>query len=171
MPVTSGHGDLYQTLLHEFSAIPKTSDKVNLDDYAVINVSPPVVPNPYLPTFRIFSYNITRIDNASDIEEDGFSQTTKTQLKRKHGHHRGEHGNKASQCKTEPFKDTWKCRLNETWYSDPDAPSRRNTQWTPLGYAQVHSLTCQVIRYLWIVTVLYSSSRGSEQNPSAQVQA
>lgn len=135
-PAPSKHENLYQTLLDDFSTLPKSPKKIDMDNYAIINVSPPVVPNPYLPTFRIFAYNTTGPDSKSstspaDAEKDA---------KRKHGHKHGDHGNKASQCKSEEYQNTWKCKLNEPWFSDPKAPSRHNTKWTPLGYAQVIKL-------------------------------
>ncbi|KAK0468387.1 Metallo-dependent phosphatase-like protein [Desarmillaria tabescens] len=122
------NGDLCDALLEDFSALPKPS-RTDLDNYGVINVSPPVVPNPYLPTFRIFSYNVT-----------GFDASAVGVLKkdRKHSHHRGEHGNKDELCKEEPYRSSWKCQLNSTWHSDPDSPSRRNQLWSPLGYAQYY---------------------------------
>ncbi|THG95806.1 hypothetical protein EW026_g5912 [Hermanssonia centrifuga] len=52
------HKQLYTTLLKDFSHISKP-DKAQYDSLAVVNVSPSVVPNPYLPSFRIFSYNIS----------------------------------------------------------------------------------------------------------------
>lgn len=128
--------ELYETLLTEFAALPKESKNVSMDDYAVVNVSPPVVPNPYLPTFRIFTYNVT----------GGSDQVTSITKERHHGHRRGNHGNKDVHCKTEPYENSWKCHLNETWHSDPESPSRSNKLWTPLGYAQVKcsSMTLKV---------------------------
>lgn len=122
-PDASNHDDLYDTLLQDFSALPKSSKKTDLDGYAVINVSPPVVPNPYLPTYRVFAYNVSNIAGSSS--------------KRKHGHHRGGGTDKKTLCKQAAYQDSWKCQLNDPWYSDPDSPSRTNQQWTPLGYAQV----------------------------------
>ncbi|KAF4574592.1 hypothetical protein EYR36_005940 [Pleurotus pulmonarius] len=121
----SGKAELYKDLIEEFSALPKKAKEVNYDNYSVINVSPPVVPNPYVPTFRVFSYNVS---------EHGEIQGKK----RKHRHERGKHGDKGSECKKEPYKNSWKCHLNEPWHSDPDSPSRRNQRWTPLGYAQYY---------------------------------
>jgi endopolyphosphatase len=116
---------LFDTLLTDFAAIPKAKD-INLDNYAVINVSPSVVPNPYLPSFRVFSYNVTGAPTSS--------------LGRKHGHHRGDRKDKEKQCKLDAYRETWRCQLNDSWHSDPDAPSRSNQLWTPLGYAQVYNL-------------------------------
>jgi endopolyphosphatase len=126
---TSSHDKLFDSLMTDFDAILK-KDKLNYDDYAVINVSPSVVPNPYLPSFRIFWYNIT----------DGDSGVVRR--KRKHGHDHGPPGDK--ECKKARHKDTWKCHLNAPWHSDPEAPARKNALWSPLGYAQV----CNTLIYL-----------------------
>lgn len=118
--------DLFDTLIQEFSALPTKPKELDYGNYAVVNVAPPVVPNPYLPSFRVFSYNSSAGENAR----------TKGK-KRRHGHKRGDHGNKAAHCKLKENRDTWKCYLNESWYSDPKSPSRSNQLWSPLGYAQV----------------------------------
>ena len=117
-------GGLFENLIQDFSTLPKSAKDTKYEDYAVVNVGPSVVPNPYIPTFRIFTYNITEANVKSD-------------KKRKHGHHRGGHGNKTTQCESEEYRDTWRCHLDNPWYSDPGAPSRSNGRLTPLGYAQV----------------------------------
>jgi len=114
---------LFETLIKDFSTLPKSSK--DYEDYAVVNVGPSVVPNPYVPTFRIFSYNITEAN-------------VKSAKKRKHGHHRGDKGNKTTQCESEEYQDTWWCHLDDPWYSNPAAPSRSNGRLTPLGYAQYY---------------------------------
>ncbi|KAG5643953.1 hypothetical protein DXG03_009304 [Asterophora parasitica] len=142
------HVTLYDELLEEYSTIPTKAKDLDFAEYAVINVAPPVVPNPYLPSFRIFSYNVSGTDGAR--------RAPKTTGKRRHGHKRGEHGNREALCKLKKNRETWKCFLNETWYSDPGAPSRSNQQYTPLGYAQVchartdkvRALICRVQYYI-----------------------
>ncbi|KAJ8456328.1 hypothetical protein ONZ45_g18763 [Pleurotus djamor] len=124
--VAGGKEELWKDLLQEFAALPKAKD-LDYDNYSVINVSPPVVPNPYVPTFRVFSYNIT-----------GYKTGFEGMGKRKHRKNRGKHGNKATECKKEPYKSSWKCHLDEPWHSDADSPSRQNRLWTPLGYAQYY---------------------------------
>ncbi|KAJ7771376.1 endopolyphosphatase [Mycena maculata] len=121
-PAAMGKEALFDTLIADFRAMPKAKN-INLDNYAVVNVAPAVVPNPYLPGFRVFSYNATE---------------GATSLGRKHGHPRGGGKNKEKQCKLDEYRETWKCKLNESWHSDPDAPSRSNQLWTPLGYAQYY---------------------------------
>jgi endopolyphosphatase len=130
-------GGLFETLIQDFSTLPKSAKDIKYEDYAVVNVGPSVVPNPYVPTFRIFSYNITEAD-------------VKSAKKRKHGHHRGDQGNKTTQCDSEEYQDTWRCHLDNPWYSDPAAPSRRNGRLTPLGYAQVY-LNIAVMYYMFII--------------------
>ncbi|KAF9009052.1 Metallo-dependent phosphatase-like protein [Cyathus striatus] len=125
-PSSEDHDGLFETLLEEFSALPNSKDMI-LDEYAVINVAPSVVPNPYVPSFRVFAYNTS---NAVGNPLGGKGS------KRKHGHRRGDRGNKAEQCKSEKHRNTWKCHLEEPWYSDPGSPSRSNQRWTPLGFAQ-----------------------------------
>ncbi|KAJ7228655.1 endopolyphosphatase, partial [Mycena pura] len=120
----SNETGLFETLIGDFAAMPKAKD-INLDNYATINVSPSVVPNPYLPSFRIFSYNVTG------------TATSRLKKDRKHGHPR-DGKDRATQCKLDAYRETWRCQLNESWHSDPDAPSRRNQLWTPLGYAQYY---------------------------------
>ncbi|KAF9055285.1 hypothetical protein BDZ89DRAFT_13863 [Hymenopellis radicata] len=133
---TSDEEDLCDALLNDFGALPKAG-KTDLDQYGVINVSPPVVPNPYLPTFRVYSYNISAL-RGSGVQTVDRNQETQNKRGRKPSHHRGDHGNKATYCKEEEYRHSWKCILNNTWHSDPDAPSRRNQLWSPLGYAQYY---------------------------------
>ena len=51
------NSDLWETLVNDFGEM--TKDKLDLDEYAVVNVGPSVVPNPYVPTFRVYAYNVT----------------------------------------------------------------------------------------------------------------
>ncbi|KAG6821271.1 hypothetical protein H0H93_002381 [Arthromyces matolae] len=116
---------LYDTLLREYAALPLK--KLNHDEYTVVNIAPSVVPNPYLPSFRIFAFNVT-----------GERYNYKVNKGREHGHQRGDGGDKDKKCLLKKYKNTWKCYLNETWNSDPESPSRSNKQWSPLGYAQYY---------------------------------
>jgi endopolyphosphatase len=131
-PTIAVDGSLFQTLLGNFGALPKSP---NLTDYAVVNVAPSVVPNPYLPAFRIFSYNISAPGEYLAAEK---AKKPKKPSKRKPGHPRGDRGDKKVHCKSEEYQDTWWCHLDEPWYSDPSSPSRSNQRWTPLGYAQYY---------------------------------
>ncbi|KAI0003083.1 endopolyphosphatase [Russula compacta] len=120
---------LYESLINDFGDLP-AKGKTDYDKYGVVNISPSVVPNPYLPSFRIYTYNITHAGENANMKKTKSS-------KRKHGHRRGD-GNKAELCKEKRYKDSWRCKLDRPWHSDPDAPSRTNTLWSPLGYAQFY---------------------------------
>ncbi|EKM80275.1 hypothetical protein AGABI1DRAFT_120307 [Agaricus bisporus var. burnettii JB137-S8] len=121
-----GRNGLYETLLREFEQLPEESEEERLDGLAVINVAPSVVPNPFVPAFRIFSYNVSG---------DGLMGARK---QREHGHRRGRKGNKDDVCKDKRYDKSWKCHLQKSWHTDRDAPSRRNQALTPLGYAQYY---------------------------------
>ncbi|EGO01896.1 hypothetical protein SERLA73DRAFT_49578, partial [Serpula lacrymans var. lacrymans S7.3] len=134
---TGGESPLYDSLISDFEELCKT-EEVNYDNYAVINVSPSVVPNPYVPSFRIYSYNITGLSSTvvRDIGRDEYLIELK-KSKRKHSrYHHGNPENNDSECRKEPYRDSWRCKLKQPWHSDSEAPSRRNTLWTGLGYAQ-----------------------------------
>ncbi|KAH8830912.1 endopolyphosphatase [Flagelloscypha sp. PMI_526] len=120
---SEGHKGLFNALMTDFGNLSKKSNR-----YAVVNVSPSVVPNPYIPTFRIFSYNST--GQATDVVNS---------IGRNHGHKKGG-GDKEKRCREDEYKDTWKCHLkNSTWHnSEQGSPSRNNELFTPLGYAQYH---------------------------------
>ncbi|TFK21831.1 endopolyphosphatase [Coprinopsis marcescibilis] len=126
---------LYETLLTEFSALPGPK-RLDMDNYAVVNVAPAVVPDPYLPSFRIFSYNVT--DPSYDYYGTSVDRNDKEKenKKRNHGRNRGRRGDKSQHCKEAKYKYSWRCHLTEKWHSDPESPSRTNRFWTPLGYAQ-----------------------------------
>ncbi|PPQ94043.1 hypothetical protein CVT25_009891 [Psilocybe cyanescens] len=129
---TSSDKGLYESLLSEYGTLPKSP---KMTDYAVVNVAPSVVPNPYLPAFRIYSYNVT--DTGGRLSETA-AKKPKKPSKRRPGHHRGDQGNKTVQCESEEYQNTWRCHLDQPWNSDPNAPSRMNQRWTPLGYAQYY---------------------------------
>ena len=130
--VTVSNGKrLLKSLLKDFKTLPQKPKHSDIDGYAVVNVGPSVVPNPYLPSFRIYSYNTTGEEELSSTGE----KKTKV-MGRRHGHRRASDGNKVN-CKSKEFANTWRCHLRRRWHSDPDSPSRRNQQWTPLGYSQV----------------------------------
>ncbi|KAI0045296.1 hypothetical protein FA95DRAFT_1607798 [Auriscalpium vulgare] len=127
----SAHDQLYDTLIKDFAELPKSGKKTEYADYAVVNVAPSVVPNPYLPSFRIFSYNVTGA--GSELKK----KKKKKEPKRKHGHRPGG-GSRDKLCKEARYQDSWRCKLREPWHTDAEAPSRQNTLWSPLGYAQYY---------------------------------
>ncbi|KAI0375671.1 hypothetical protein BV20DRAFT_932452 [Pilatotrama ljubarskyi] len=118
--------ELYKLLLQEFSDLPG-AQRLNHDDYAVVNVAPSVIPT-YLPSFRIFAYNATgepyRAGQLGRAEEQPGrpSRSLKTLA--------------GGLCAQEEPANTWLCHLEQPWHSSPESPSRMNRLWTPLGYAQ-----------------------------------
>ncbi|KAF8502405.1 hypothetical protein JB92DRAFT_2974313, partial [Gautieria morchelliformis] len=48
---------LHKTLHEDFKDMPKKS-KIDLDEWFVVNVSPSMLANPYLPSLQVFSYNV-----------------------------------------------------------------------------------------------------------------
>lgn len=134
-PGTFAHDELYEDLVEDFATLPQSPKKRNYDNYGVVNVSPSVVPNPYLPSFRIFSYNVTQAERAEELREENLKKKKKKK-DRKPGHNHGA-DQREKLCKEAEYQESWRCQLREPWHSDAAAPSRRNTLWTPLGYAQV----------------------------------
>ena len=138
---------MYNGLLKNFEDLPKAKRNSTYDDYAVVNVSPSVVPNPYLPSFRIFAYNTTGTPYVPAL-----------------------HANQTS-C----YETAGQCDVAEQWYASPDSPSRTNRLWTPLGYAQVGQVvrlsTVAEHRLRQIRTVLSAGSGQREQETRAQGEA
>lgn len=138
---TGKHKELYSTLLKSFDHLSDAEKKLDYDSLAVANVGPSVVPNPYLPSFRIFSYNITgsRYSPGAVGETNGSGDG---QLN--HQRHLGDYMDRASLCHDSgALNESWRCKLNDRWHSSPNSPSRTNRLYTPLGFAQVrlfHSL-------------------------------
>ncbi|KAJ7591020.1 Metallo-dependent phosphatase-like protein [Mycena floridula] len=128
---TKREENLCEALLRNFSQLPKANE-IDLDTFGVINVSPPVVPA-YLPSHRVFSYNVSSSAMAQFRKK-------KKGPKRKPTHPpKGGDSDQETLCKQEPYMSTWKCHLPaEKWHSDSDSPSRKNTLWSPLGYAQYY---------------------------------
>jgi len=132
-----GHKGLDKVLLKDFSELP---EDVDYGDYAVINVSPSVVPA-YFPSFRVFTYNAS-------------TEAVKGALERRERRDRGEtfgrpppHGHRKpdrskpreKQCKKAQYKNSWRCHFSkDSWHSDPEAPSRKNGLMSPLGFAQYY---------------------------------
>ncbi|OCH94072.1 endopolyphosphatase [Obba rivulosa] len=126
--------ELYNGLLKDFAELPKSSQNTSHGDYGVVNVSPSVVPNPYLPSFRIFTYNITGTPyhpghrgNQQLAAEDDDSKHSEQRL--------GDP--EPAECDSRGNNSTQPCRPRN-WHSSPQAPSRTNRLWTWLGYAQYY---------------------------------
>lgn len=139
MPSHSFEGTIFQTLMADFEALVKRSKDLNYDDYAVISVSPSLVPNPYLPSFRVFSYNISGLGSTTvgAVGEDEYLLMTKKDRASRWKHLPYRHGDDGNQCMDAGYRDSWRCKLRP-WRPDSHAPSRQNTLWTPLGYAQYY---------------------------------
>ncbi|KAG2141710.1 Metallo-dependent phosphatase-like protein [Suillus bovinus] len=138
----SSEGTMFEALMADFKALAKRSKHLNYDDYAVVNVSPSLVPNPYLPSFRVFSYNISGLGSTTvgAVGEDEYLLMTKKERASRWKHlpyRHGNDGNDGRQCTSAEYRDSWRCKFRP-WRSDSHAPSRQNTLWTPLGYAQYY---------------------------------
>lgn len=137
--------ELHNTLHKDFKDL-RALRKVHFDDYAVINVSPSVIPE-YLPSFRIFQYNTTGYEGplslpshayramATDADEGGEHEERRRKKgsKRKHGHRHP----KKPDCSRKGNQDRWACRPWGPRHASADSPSRSNRLWSLLGYAQV----------------------------------
>lgn len=127
------HVELYDRLLKSFSQVPKLSRKFGHDNLAVVNVAPSVVPNPYLPSFRIFSYNVSGTRYEPEMGEPDLGRKRgRVDCQGDFGCWDGENGDGGG--------DGWEDDEEEErgrWNSSPNSPSRKNGLWTPLGYAQV----------------------------------
>ncbi|KAL4075854.1 Endopolyphosphatase [Scleroderma yunnanense] len=111
---------LYDTLVAEFATLPDPEEEIDYDDYAVINVNPSVVPNPYVPAFRAYAYNTTGLTGAL-VMDVGHRTNMLWGYEAPHRH--GNSGNRH----TRDLEITWRTNV---------PPSKRNSLWTPLGYAQ-----------------------------------
>ena len=132
------HRDLYQTLLKKFDQFDVPEKEVDYDGLGVANVAPSVVPNPYLPSFRIFSYNISgsRYSAGALGDTSGTGREEDGQLT--HQRHLGDYVDRERQCHGGGHPNaSWRCMLNRPWHSSPHSPSRTNRLYTPLGFAQV----------------------------------
>ncbi|KAH9936952.1 Metallo-dependent phosphatase-like protein [Amylocystis lapponica] len=123
------HKELYKSLLKDFAALPNDSHNISYDNYGVVNVAPSVVPNPYLPSFRIFTYNTTGEPYKPHLAD----------ADARSGHERRHRNNSMnSACARPEDRDTWNCQLSQPWHSHASSPSRTNMLWSPLGYAQFY---------------------------------
>jgi endopolyphosphatase len=132
---TGKHKELYTTLLKDFDHLSKAQDKLDYSGLAVANVAPSVVPNPYLPSFRIFAYNTTGTKYMAGLL--GETDTS--------SHRLGDFVDRDGLCNGAAGNASWKCRLNSPWYSSPHSPSRTNRLYTPIGFAQVSAFVTRVL--------------------------
>lgn len=132
------HKGLDKVLLKDFSELPK---KLDYGDYGVINISPSVVPE-YFPSFRIFNYNVSAEAVQEALEKKERRSRGETLWRPPpHGHRKPDPNKpKEKQCKKPKHKNSWRCHFSkDDWHSDPEAPSRKNSLMSPLGFAQVRS--------------------------------
>lgn len=142
----------------DFKNLPKKS-ALHHDDYVIINVGPSVIPT-YYPSFRIFQYNITDYLGPKVTDDQQFTQESWNDLavedtepeeddgpippknawpihstgKRRHGHrHPG-----SINCSDPENEEKRACRPWGPRHASPSSPSRTNTLWSLLGYAQFY---------------------------------
>ncbi|GJE84018.1 endopolyphosphatase [Phanerochaete sordida] len=128
------HKDLYATLLKDYDHLYKREKDLDYDSISVVNVAPSVVPNPYLPSFRIFSYNITGSRYSAGLLGDSGTDSGVGQQ-----HHLGDFVDREELCQGPDASNvSWRCNLNSPWHSSPHSPSRTNRLYTPLGFAQYY---------------------------------
>lgn len=136
---TSSSRTLFQTLISEFSEIPEPLEDTHYDNYAVVNTNAAVVPNPYIPSFRIFTYNTTGLSGfVKDISSDPYLQTMKATQRRRASNHEQVRTSKKPKCERKKSRNTWRCHFDKPWHSDSESPSRHNSLWSPLGFAQFY---------------------------------
>lgn len=136
---TSSSNTLFRTLIADFSEIPEPLEDTHYDSYAVVNVNSAIVPNPYIPSFRIFTYNTTGLSGfVKDIGSDPYLQTMKATQRRRALNHEQVRASKKPKCERKKSRNTWRCHFDKPWHSDSESPSRRNSLWSPLGFAQFY---------------------------------
>ncbi|KAG8692017.1 Endopolyphosphatase [Ceratobasidium sp. 423] len=113
--------------LHDkFTALSK-QEKVDYDDYFVVNIGPSVIPE-YTPSVRVYTYNITGADSAepsliANVDESLDSEELNASK---------------IDCTKKENKDKKKCIFKKPRHANKRSPSRRNTLWSPTGYAQFY---------------------------------
>ncbi|KAI6035383.1 hypothetical protein F5J12DRAFT_902200 [Pisolithus orientalis] len=132
--LTKHAASLFDMLIADFLRLPGPKDEIDYGDYAVVNVNPSVVPNPYVPTFRAYVYNVTGLTDIG-VREVGMS-----------GHYGGvgfrgspdcqrKSGNRAVKCEGGPERDELGgCGVDFDCKVHVGSPSRRNVSdsyWMP----------------------------------------
>ncbi|WOO77660.1 Endopolyphosphatase [Vanrija pseudolonga] len=121
-------------LVKSFGEIPGPQN-VKHKDYTVMNVGPSVIPT-YIPSARIYSYNITGV-TLDDFVPTPFvplpqdpSDEDDVEIEKKKG---------KKSCKLPENEDKPHCTFKrKPRYSSPEAPSRKNKPLSPLGFAQFY---------------------------------
>lgn len=130
---------IFETLIADFSEIPEPLEDTHYDNYAVVNVNAAIVPNPYIPSFRVFTYNTTGLSGfAKDIGSDPYLQTIKATQRRRALNHEQVRAFTEPKCEREEYRNSWRCQFDKPRHSDSESPSRRNSLWSPTGFAQFY---------------------------------
>ncbi|KAG1877519.1 Metallo-dependent phosphatase-like protein [Suillus subluteus] len=136
---TSSSSTLFRTLITYFSEIPEPLEDTQYDNYAVVNVNSAIVPNPYIPSFRIFTYNTTGLSGfVKDISSDPYLETMKATQRKRALNYEQVRAFKKPKCERKKSRNTWRCHFDKPWHSNSESPSRRNSLWSPLGFAQFY---------------------------------
>ena len=168
LQISSG-STLFDSLLADFSKIPEPLKEIHYDSYAVLNINSAIVPHPYIPSFRVFAYNITGLSSTvKDISSDPHLQKTKAAWRRRALNKEQIHMLKKQKCERKKYRNTWRCHFGKPWHSNSESPSRRNSLWSPLGYAQV--CWCPMSCFLQKIsrvsfTVLHAKARRIRSGP------
>jgi endopolyphosphatase len=158
---------LHEDLREDISDLP---EEIHHSDYVVVNVAPSVIPA-YLPSFRVYQYNITEyagpkvsdgqsftreswdaldVGNIVDDEDEEdesievpprrparsvhSTRRIGTTGKRKHRHRHPE----KPDCSKPENSEKYACRPWGPRHANSTSPSRTNTLWSLLGYAQYY---------------------------------
>ncbi|CAE6533008.1 unnamed protein product [Rhizoctonia solani] len=113
-------------LYADFKALSK-KEKVDYDDYFVLNIGPSVIPE-YTPSVRVFTYNITGIDSAEPSPIANVDRSLDSE----------ELNTSKIDCTKKEHKNKKKCVFKKPRHANKRSPSRRNTLWSPTGYAQFY---------------------------------
>lgn len=166
---TKKRKELYNGLLRDFAELPKSSQNTSHGDYGVVNVAPSVVPNPYLPSFRIFTYNTTGSPyNPGHLGEE--EQLVPRDGNRKLSTQRLDDV-ESPRCDLRGNMTIEACRPSRNWHSSPQSPSRTNRLWTLLGYAQVSLAPALHVHDLTGAKVLSADARRQRREAPTKVQA
>lgn len=136
LKLTEHAASLFDALVADFSRLPGPQDGMDYGNYAVVNVNPSVVPNPYVPTFRAYVYNVTGLPTGRG-REVGESERYDRVGFRGSPDHQGKSESGAMKWEGGPGRDELKaCGVDFDGRVPFGSPSRWNLLWTPLGYAQ-----------------------------------
>ncbi|KDN50962.1 hypothetical protein RSAG8_00591, partial [Rhizoctonia solani AG-8 WAC10335] len=110
----------------DYKALSK-QEKVDYDDYFVVNIGPSVIPE-YTPSVRVFTYNITGADSAEPTLIANVAVSLDSE----------ELDASKFDCTKKENKNKKRCVFKKPRHANKRSPSRRNTLWSPTGYAQFY---------------------------------